>query len=514
FLKVLWRKLSSVKLVGFLLVAAVMTASAASRNVLLIIADDYGIDSHSLYNTNSAASLPPTPNINALAQRGVLFRNAYGQPVCSPSRCAMLTGRYGFRNGVTQVVESLATPGVQTNEYTLPEVISANAQLSYSCASIGKWHLGGAAAGPNTAGGWPHFSGSLGGALASYTSWMKTVDGRSTPNYSVYATTDNVNDALSWIQQRGTNRWFLWLAFNAGHTPYHKPPNNLHSYDSLSGTQADITANPRPYYEAMIESMDTEIGRLLSQIDTNQTTILFLGDNGTQGRVIQPPFSSSRGKDSLYEGGVRVPFIVAGPDIVNRGRSSDAVVHCVDLYATILDLVGVPLPAVLPTDSRSLLPVLLSQPFTPAERAILVENETTAPAGQSGRAVRYSNFKLIQPTGSAEEFYDLARDPLEATNLLLRTLTAEQQATLALLHAKLDAWRNIPNAQRPEVATQFALETSWFANANLSLWRSPDLGSANWIQVTNAMVQDHGFSFRVVDPQPPFSRAFYRLRSD
>ena len=491
-----------------------ISVACASRNVLLIVADDYGVDSLSLYNTNPAASLPPTPNINALAQRGVLFRHAYGQPVCSPSRCAMLTGRYAFRTGVMQVVEGPTDPGVQTNEFALPEVIGLNLQLGYACASIGKWHLGGAATGPNIAGGWPHFSGALGGALQSYTSWTKTVDGRSTANYSVYATTDNVNDALSWIQQRGTNRWFLWLAFNAGHTPYHKPPNNLHSYDSLSGTQADITANPRPYYEAMIEAMDTEIGRLLSQIDTNQTAVLFLGDNGTPGRVIQPPFSSARGKDTLYEGGVNVPLIVAGPDIANPGRSGDAVVHCVDLYATILELIGAPLPRVLPTDSRSLVPILLNQPFAPTEQAVLMENETSGPVGQSGRAVRYGDFKLIQPTGAAEEFYDLASDPLEATNLLNGALTAEQQSMLDLLRAKLNSWRNVPNAQRPQLASQFVVETAWFANANLSLWRATDLVIGSWTQVTNATVQDLGFTFRIVDPLPPLERAFYRLRND
>src|SRR4029434_103993 len=113
-----------------------------------------------------------------------------------------------------------------------------------------------------------------------------------------------------------------WLAFNAGHAPFHKPPDGLHSYDSLSGTQGDITANPRPYYEAMIEAMDTEIGRLLSQVDINDTTVLFIGDNGTPARVIQMPFSNARGKDTLYEGGVRVPFIVAGSGVVNPGRSS------------------------------------------------------------------------------------------------------------------------------------------------------------------------------------------------
>jgi arylsulfatase A-like enzyme len=487
--------------------------TAAARNILLIIADDYGIDSQSLYNTNASASLPPTPNLNALAQRGVMFRQAYGQAVCSPSRCAMLTGRYGFRSGVTSPAMG-GTSELQTNEFTLPEVLAAHPQPGYAPASIGKWHLGGGMTGPNTIGGWAHFSGALGGAVQSYTSWTKTVNGVSTPNYTAYATTDNVNDALAWIQQRGTNRWFLWLAFNAGHAPYHKPPNALHSYDSLPGTQADITANTRPYYEAMIEAMDTEIGRLLSQINTNETTILFIGDNGTPGRVIQPPYSSARGKDTLYEGGVRVPFIIAGPQVVAPGRTSDAIVHCADIYATILGLAGATLPAVLPSDSRSLVPILLNQTFAPAEAAVLMENESAVPTAQSGRAVRHGCFKLITPTSGSEEFYDLTSDPLETVNLLAQSLTAEQAAALQVLRGKLSRWQNVPNLENAQRGAQFSTETRWFANANLSLWRSADLAATNWAQVSDAAVQDLGFTIRVTDLQPPTGRVFYRARND
>jgi arylsulfatase A-like enzyme len=112
----------------------------------------------------------------------------------------MLTGRYGFRAGVTQPVGGPGAPGVQTNEFTLPEVIGANPQLGYATASIGKWHLRSAASSPNTASGWPHFSGALGGGLQSYTSWTKTVNGASTPNYSVHATSDRRNRAGPRVQ--------------------------------------------------------------------------------------------------------------------------------------------------------------------------------------------------------------------------------------------------------------------------------------------------------------------------
>ena len=108
-----------------LMLALGMTASA-SNNILLIIADDYGIDSSSLYNTSPAATLPPTPNIAALAANGVRFTGAYGYPTCSPSRSAMLTGRYGFRTGTGDVVSAAANNSLTAAEFTLPEAFAAN----------------------------------------------------------------------------------------------------------------------------------------------------------------------------------------------------------------------------------------------------------------------------------------------------------------------------------------------------------------------------------------------------
>src|SRR6185503_9095629 len=116
-------------------------------------------------------------------------------------------------------------------------------------------------ASPNNIGRWPHFAGSIIGALTSYTNWTKVIDGVSA-NTTNYATTDVVNDAVAWIQSQSSKPWFAWVAFNAPHTPLHKPPNSLcPHYTSLSGTAADINANPRKYFEAMTEAMDTEIGR-------------------------------------------------------------------------------------------------------------------------------------------------------------------------------------------------------------------------------------------------------------
>jgi len=493
-----------------------MTA-AATRNVLLVIADDLGADGLAFSNTNAAASLPPTPHLNALAARGLVFRQACGNPTCSPSRAAMLTGRYGFRSGVTEILDTPGAPGVQTNEFTLPEALVA----THRCASFGKWHLGNNASAPNHNGGWPSFSGSLGGALgttaASYYSWTKVSNGVTRAGHATYATTDNLNDALTWLAAQGTNRWMLWLAFNAPHAPFHKPPANLAPhYAGLSGTAPDIQQNPRPYYEAAVEAMDSELGRLLASIDTNETTIVFLGDNGTPGRVIQPPYASGRAKDSLYEGGVRVPFLIAGPDIVQPGRASDIAVHSVDVYATVLELAGAttPLPAGLVFDSRSLVPILLNQPFAPAQDAILMENTGAMVEGASGRAARRGSYKLLRFTSGVEEFYDLAADPLETSNLLTAPLTGAQQIELELLRQRLNEWVNTPVIVGQRWTGGFEVEAGWFANANLSLWRSSNLQLPAGSRITNALIQilDHGF--RLTDPTPSAGAGFYRVRTD
>ncbi len=183
------------------------------------------------------------------------------------------------RNARRAIHQPPTAQGLYTNEVTLPELLAS----THRTASFGKWHLGGGATGPGVVVGWSHFAGSLQGGLGmnatNFWLWTKTTNGTSRANYSGYATTDNVNDALAWLGAQGTNRWFLWLGFNAPYTPYHLPPTNLcPHYAGLSGSATDLQQNPRRYFEAAVEAMDTELGRLLAGVNTNETTILFLGD--------------------------------------------------------------------------------------------------------------------------------------------------------------------------------------------------------------------------------------------
>lgn len=502
----------------FLLALTVNSVCASPPNVLLIIADDYGADSSSLYNTNAAAVLPPTPNLVALAQNGVLFRNAYANPVCSPTRACVITGRHGFRTGIGDVIAGAGSATLTAGDFTLPEAFAANNTLGYQLAQFGKWHLVNGPNSPGTIGGWPHFAGSLIGAITSYTNWNKTVNGTSSTSTN-YATTDIVNDAVAWIQARGSNPWFAWVAFNAPHSPLHKPPNALcPHYTSLSGAQGDINANPRSYFAAMIEALDTEIGRLLAAVNLTNTHVIFMGDNGTMGNVIQPPYSSARGKNTLYESGIRVPFIVAGPSVVNPGRTNDTLIHAVDVFSTILDMATIDVAATIPTnltiDSRSLRPIL-EDTSSPARHVYAEVFNESSPDSNDGRALRNAQFKLIQFQDGREEFYDLMTDPYEATNLLSRSLTSLEQANYYNLTMRFsDYQEGIPQTTITSLGktnAHFSLTVLQTTNLTYSLWKAATLEEFAWTPVTNAIVTSNATSATFTDSNALGASAFYRV---
>ncbi len=518
------------------LLLAMGTAACASDNILLIIADDYGIDASALYNTSPGAVLAPTPNIAALAANGVRFTAAYAYPTCSPTRAAMLTGRYGFRTGTGDVVSAAAGNSLTAAEFTLPEAFAANASPGYQLKHFGKWHL---TAGmgqsvnmsPCTVGGWPAFAGAISGALGSYTSWTKVVTTLTPPGTgatatATYATTDVVNDAVPWIQaQAAANKpWFAWVAFHAPHTPFHLPsPTSLcPSYASLSGTAGDISANPRAYYNAAVEAMDTEIGRLLAAVDLSKTTVIFVGDNGTPAQVLQTPFPSGHGKDTLYEGGVRVPLIIRGPSVVSPGRTSDVLTHVVDLYSTILDLAGISAAGTVPSgvtlDSQSLLPVLQNQTTTRSRR--YSEQFDTSLPTTGGRILRDDRYKIIRNRSGTDEFYDLQSDPYESANLLtggVGAMTAERQSRYYRLRFDLGSYTAIakpPVISSGLAAGRFSVTSAQNAGATQTLWRCTDLPGGFWAPAPGATSSVSGANITFSDPAPPASAAFYSILAE
>lgn len=479
-------------------------AHAAPQNILLIIADDYGCDSSALYN--SGATLPPTPNIASLVTNGVLFRNAYANPVCSPTRACILTGQYGFRSGIGDVVDNTAS--LTSAAFTLPEAFS-NAGVNYALAQFGKWHLASGPNSPRLIGGWTNFAGSLQGAIANYTNWTKTVNGVNTAGYTNYATSDLVNDATNWIAARGSNPWFVWAAFNAPHTPFHNPPAAL-----CPSYPANTLTNSRRQFEAMVEALDTEIGRLLSVVDRANTHIIFIGDNGTPGAVIAPPFSSARGKDTLYEGGIHVPLIISGPAVNFPNRTNDTPANAVDLFATILEMAGSSTAAAVPAnvtiDSRSLIGALQST-NTISRLAYAEEFGANVSASAGGRAIRDDCYKLIRFNDGRDEFYDLQADPTELTNLN-NVLTAAQKPYRDRLQFWLYGYSTNTGptiASSAWSAGQFSCAVN--SLAKYALWRCDDLVTQFWSPVTNVVQATNASSVTLTDVSPPADRAFYKV---
>lgn len=411
-------------------------------NVLIIVADDVGVDSVRVYHEGRQP--PPTPHIDALAARGVLFRNTWSNPLCSPTRACIQTGRYGLRTGIGAVVNWTGpSPSLSFAETTLPELLDAR-QSGYAHAAIGKWHLTNQAAGgvlaPNLS-GWSHYSGPV-IPTSNYFSWQRTVNGV-TANSTTYMTTQNVDDALAWIQS-APRPWVCYLAFLSAHKPFHAPPPALHTQNLSSGQ------DPVRLYKAMVEAMDTEIGRLLTTLGPEvvaSTNVIFLGDNGTPKEVSEPPFLSTHAKATMYEGGLNVPLIVAGPAVGSGGREDPALVSTVDLFATVAELcgvdAGVPWVAI---DSVSFVPHLRT-PDHPAVRSIAYSEVFLTSRWSGDSAVRDSTYKLIRRRSARpvlHEFYDLAADTFEQNELLSsRPLTPVEQTAMAALLAEINSIQNL-----------------------------------------------------------------------
>ena len=307
---------------------------ATKNNVLLIIVDDVGLDATIGYNVGYQK--PNMPNLQNLINSGVKFNNVWSNPVCSPTRSTILTGKYGYRTSILNVGDELST-----SETSLHNYLTQNS--NYNSALVGKWHLSGYPSNPNHPNnlGIDYYSGMIAGGIQDYSNWIFTENGNNS-NSTVYATTKLTNEAIDWINNQDSE-WFMWLAYNAPHTPFHLPPNDLHSQGQLLTDQASIDSNPLPYYLAMIEAVDSEMGRLFNSISEEElanTTIIFIGDNGTTSQVVQQ-YNSNRAKGSLYNGGINVPMIISGNQVNRFNQDEDALINTTDLFTTITELCGV-----------------------------------------------------------------------------------------------------------------------------------------------------------------------------
>ena len=375
-------------------------------NILLIIADDMGLDACPGYNIG--ATKPHMPNLQSLINTGIRFNNVWSNPTCSPTRAGILTGKYGFRTGVTKVGDPLSTSEISIQKY-----LDEKTNLAYNHAVIGKWHLDKSASHPNNM-GINYFAGTVGGGVPSYTNWTLNTDGITTSS-SEYITTKLTNLAIDWVKNQ-TQPWFLWLSYNAPHIPFHLPPNNLHSQGDLPTGQTNIDSNPLPYYLAAIEAMDTEMGRLINSMSEQEkanTIIIFVGDNGTPNQVAQE-YNSRKAKGSIYQGGINVPMIVSGKGVGRMNEIEDALINTTDIFATIADIAETGTTEI--NDSKSFKPLLLDTNM--ATKREYVYTEMGNDNGTLDVTIRNATHKYILFSDGSESLYDLIENPLESPDLL------------------------------------------------------------------------------------------------
>ena len=401
---------------GLLAAICGSTAALAEGNVLLVIVDDLGVDKMPAYGEHPNPG--KTPTIDRLAEQGVLFRNAWSHPVCSPTRAAIFTGRAAFRTGIGRIVALLGEDyGLPYSELTLPELLSGSMHSSM----IGKWHLGAELHGPvhPNRQGFPKYSGSLGNPWSpfnNYNSWTKTTNGH-THVEPRYATTDTVDEALRAMVGL-PEPWLLVVSFNAAHRPLHVPPDHLFTQEVMLPDADDSNL-----VRVMCEAMDTELARLLAAVPDNTTGFL-CSDNGTISSAITPPWDPTHSKGTLYEGGIRVPLIAWGAAVEQQGSECHALVQLSDLFATIAQLAGLTSSA---EDSVSLLPYL-SDPAQPSIREFTFSEHFFpngfGPYSWQRWAVRNERYKLIR-LEDHDELYDLVLDPHEQRDLLLGEMTQD-----------------------------------------------------------------------------------------
>jgi arylsulfatase A-like enzyme len=415
-------------------------AQAADKppNILYIVADDLGWKDVGFHGSDIK-----TPALDALAARGAKLEQFYAQPMCTPTRAALMTGRYPMRYGLqTAVIPQGHVYGLAIDEWLLPQALK---EAGYETAIIGKWHLGHA-----DQQFWPRqrgFDYQYGPLIGEIDYFSHEVDGKvdwfrnnQVVEESGYSTTLLGDDAVKLIEQHNpATPLFLYLAFNAVHTPYQAPQEYLTQYNTIEDPS-------RRAYAASATAMDDQIGRVMSALAEKKmlenTLIVFQSDNGgtrnpmfagaitDMTKVVLPadngPYRD--GKGTLYEGGTRVVAVASWPGHIKEGSVVNEMIHTVDLYPTLVKLAGGNLGKSKPLDGLDVWGTISEG--KPSPRTELVYNIEPFRA-----AIREGDWKLIWRTllPQSVELFNITKDPSETTNL-----AAEQPQKVAELQKRID----------------------------------------------------------------------------
>jgi arylsulfatase A-like enzyme len=394
------------------------TANAAARgdrpNVVVILADDLGYADVGFQGCKDI----PTPHLDALAKASVVCTNGYVTcPVCSPTRAGLLTGRYQQRLGFEDNSWSAKT-GLTPEATTVADVLKAG---GYATFAVGKWHLGQLPQFRPLVRGFTDHYGFLGGGR----SFLPLKESRGVAfvpkdpdQVDLWRNQDRVGDpdyltdafgeeAVAYVRRHKADPFFIYLAFNAPHVPLQATDKYLRRFPNLTGA--------RRTYAAMVSALDDAVGRLSDALRTEgleeKTLVFFLSDNGGHPMANAARNDPLRGeKGTVYEGGIRVPFVVKWTGRLPAGTTYAHPVVSLDVMATALAAAGLNPPKGAPLDGVDLVPHLRGEATTPP-------HETLYWRFIDHRAVRHGRWKLTAPAGGPEGLYDLSADVAESRDV-------------------------------------------------------------------------------------------------
>jgi arylsulfatase A-like enzyme len=413
---------------------ATQAPAAEKPNILVIVSDDHGYADTGFQGSKQAV----TPHLDALAKSGVRCTNGYVTfSVCSPSRAGLLTGRHQSRFGHENnpVYDPLDDKeGLPLTERILPQFLK---DAGYRTAWVGKWHLGAAPAFVPWARGFDESFGFIGGGHR-FTGWQPNArqytlplirGGRNISEVPRHLTTAFGDEAAGFIRRSKDRPWMLYLPFNAPHTPHEPTADRLEKFAHIQNPQ-------RRKYLAQVSLLDDSIGTVTSALaETGQrdrTLVFFFSDNGGH-----TPSGSDNGplramKGTLYEGGVRVPFLVSWPAKLPAGKDYAHPVSSLDVFATALAAAGVAMPTDKKYDGVNIVPHLAGELQTPPHERLFWQMHR-----KQSFAIREGDWKLIRNGEAAPELYNLATDLGESNNVAAANTGITTRLTTAL-----DGWRS------------------------------------------------------------------------
>jgi len=392
----------------FVTLLLTQTGASARPNIVVILADDLGYGSLSSYGEKEI----PTPNIDSIAKNGAKFTDGYVScPVCAPTRAGLLTGRYqqrfGFEHNPGPERDASPKFGLPKEETTLAEVLQNN---GYRTGMVGKWHLGYKPETVPTARGFQSFYGFLSGANSYLPGprFDNILRGTQPVKETEYLTDALARESVDFISQRDKRPFFLYLAFNAVHAPLEAPDSYTSQFPTLSGK--------RKTYAGMQIAMDRAVGRVMDALRTNKleerTVVFFLSDNGGPTQQTTSKNGPLRGvKGQVYEGGIRVPFMVQWKGQIQAGSQIQSPSISLDIFPTVIELAGIPKEkAKTNLEGQSMVPVLKGKSPSTSERTLFWRMGPQY-------AVRQGDWKLVVRRGAAPELYRLSDDIAESNNL-------------------------------------------------------------------------------------------------